>query len=86
MRSSCLPVSNEVKAGAQSKDERSRRMPVLSAVEGLLLGCFLGLEFFLDLLDIHTLGYRLKALNLEGLTTACGDGLVLAVLALQTGN
>ena len=47
----------------------------------LLLGGLLGFEFLFDLLHIDPFGYRLETLELEGLATAGGNGLVLAILA-----
>ncbi len=51
--------------------------------EELLL---LGLKFFLDLLDIDSLHYRLEILILQSGPSACCFRLVLAVFPLKSGN
>lgn len=55
----------------------------LAAERRVLL--FLRLEFFLDLLDIHSLHNRLEVLNLEGRAATGSLRLVFAVLALESG-
>ena len=50
---------------------------------GLLFLRF-GLEFFLDLFDVHVLNHRLKVLDLQGLTSNRRFCFVFAVLSLQS--